>query len=239
MVNSFNFSEILNYDFVFFLENDNIFSKEDSLKFDVLLDDMILNNKKCIFFKTPIHTQGDFRFREGVDSFYETQLFGVTPKYFNEIFKLPTNEKEWVNFNMGYTLEESFYLKLNRYEDNFLIIPDYSFNFFKESEINLIRSESFILEVLYNESNPYSPILYCENNSKYNEIKKISININNVIENNEILPSQWFYKALSLDGDKLTITVFDEEGNTDFIKKVHLIDNNLEQIKEKGVIIFN
>jgi len=238
MYNSFKFSEIQKYDFVFFLENDNIFSKEDTLKFDELLENMISNNKKCIFFKTPIHTQGDFRFREGVNAFYETQLFGVTPQYFNEIFKLPINEKEWFEFGMGYTLEESFYLKLNIYEDNFLIIPDYSFNFFKESEINLIRSESFILEVLYNESNPSSPILYCENNTKNNEIKKISIEINNIVENNEIRPSQWFYKKLSLDGNELTITVFDEDGSIDFIKKVHLIDDNLEQIKEKGIIIF-
>jgi hypothetical protein len=239
MVNSFNFSEILKYDFVFFLENDNIFNKGDSLKFDTLLNEMVLNNKKCVFFKTPSPLSDNFEFREGVESFYETQIFGITPKYFNEIFKLPTNEKEWVEFGMGYTLEESFFIKLNMYENNFLIVSDYSFNFFKDSEINLFRAESFILDVLYNETNPSSPILYCENNSYFNELKKFSIDINGVIENNEILPSHWFYKPLSLDGSELTITVFDEDGNTDFIKTVHLVEDNLEQIKEKGIIIFN
>jgi hypothetical protein len=95
-----------------------------------------------------------------------------------------------------------------------------------------------ILEVLYNESNPSSPILYCENNSHSNEIKKILIEIGGDIENNELLPSHWFYKPLSLDGSELIITVFDEDGSVDFIKKVHLIEDNLEQIKEKGIILF-
>jgi hypothetical protein len=238
MFNSFKFSEIQKYDFVFFLENDNIFSKDDSLKFDKLLKDMILNNKKCIFFKTSTHGQDSFEYREGITNLYETQLFGITPQYFNEIFKLPTNEKEWFDYEMGFTLEESFYSKLKTYEDNFLIISDYSYKFFDESDINIFRVESLILEVLYNESNPSSPILYCENNSHSNEIKKILIEIGGDIENNELLPSHWFYKPLSLDGSELIITVFDEDGSVDFIKKVHLIEDNLEQIKEKGIILF-
>ena len=83
------------------------------------------------------------------------------------------------------------------------------------------------------------PILYCENNSNCNETKKISIDTNGVIENNELLPSHWFYKELSLDGSELIITVFDEDGGVDFIKKIHLIEDNLEQIKEKGLIKIN
>jgi hypothetical protein len=239
MFNSFYFSEIQKYDFVFFLENDNIFTKEDSFKFNVLLDEMILNNKKCIFFKTPSHTQDSFDYRAGITNLYETQLFGITPQYFNEIFKLPTNEKEWFEYKMGFTLEESFYLKLNMFEDNFLIIPNYSYTLFEKSNINIFRVESFILEILYNESNPFSPILYCENNSNCDETKKISIKINDIIENNEVLPSHWFYKVLSLDGSELIMTVFDENGDIDFSKKIHLIKENLEQIKEKGVILFN
>ena len=239
MFNSFKFSEIQKYDFVFFLENDNIFSKDDSLKFDELLNDMILKGKKCIFFKTPSHTQDSSEYREGITNLYETQLFGITPQYFNEIFKLPTNEKEWFDYEMGFTLEESFYLKLNMFEDNFLIIPDYSYTFFEESDINIFRVESFILEVLYNESNPFSPILYCENNSNCNETKKISIKINDIVENTEVLTSHWFYKVLSLDGSDLIMTVFDENGDIDFSKKIHLIEDNLEQIKEKGIILFN
>lgn len=239
MFNSFKFSEILKYDFVFFLENDNIFSEEDSLKFDILLDDMISNNKKCVFFKTPTNTQGDFEYREGINTLYETQLFGITPQYFNEIFKLPTNEKEWIEYEMGYTLEESFFLKLNMFEDNFLIISEFSYNFFKDSQINIFRVESFILETLYNINNPLEPILYCQNNSYFNESKKILVEINGVTEITELFPSHWFYKSLSLDGSELIITVFNEDGSVDFIKKVRLIEDNLEQIKEKGVILFH
>lgn len=239
MFNSFKFSETQKYDFVFFLENDNIFSKDDSLKFDELLKDMVLNDKKCIFFKTHNHTQDSPEYIEGITNLYETQLFGITPQYFNEIFKLPTNEKEWVEYGMEYTLEGSFYSKLKMYEDNFLIISGYSYQFFGESDINLFRVESLILEVLYNKSNPSSPILYCENNSHSDEIKKISIKINDDIENTNLLPSHWFYKELSLDGGELIITVFDENGDIDFSKKIHLIKANLEQIKEKGIILFN
>jgi hypothetical protein len=52
---------------------------------------------------------------------YETQLFGITPNYFNEIFKLPRTPEEWMLYNMGFTLELAFYEKLVSYEDNFLI----------------------------------------------------------------------------------------------------------------------
>jgi len=239
MSNSFIFSEIQKYDFVFFIENDNIFTKEDSLKFDRLLDEMILNDKKCIFFKTSTATQGDFEFRDGVTALYETQLFGITPQYFNEIFKLPVNEKEWFDFGMGYTLEESFFIKLNMFEDNFLIIPDYSFNFFKDSEINLFRIESFILEVLYNTNNPITPILYCENNSYFNEPKKILIEINGITEINEILPSHWYYKELSLEGSEIIVTVFNGDDTIDFIKKIHLTEDSLDTIKERGILTFN
>jgi hypothetical protein len=53
---------------------------------------MLQNNKKCIF-QTSNYMVSD-------SLVYETQLFGITPNYFNEIFKLPRTPEEWMLYNM-------------------------------------------------------------------------------------------------------------------------------------------
>jgi hypothetical protein len=239
MFNSFNFSEINNYDFVYFIENDNIFSENDSKKFNFLLNEMISQNKKCIFFKTVPSSRGDFDNYDGIDFLYETQIFGITPKYFNEKFRLPINIDEWINFEMNIVLEESFHKKLHTFESDFLIINDHSSNFFNESQINIFRVESFILELLHNEKNPSSVILFCHNNTTTDEIKKINITLDGeLIKNETILPTHWFYVELLLDGKKLNIIVNDNEGNFDYLKTYELNVDILENIKEKGIISF-
>ena len=101
MFNSFKFSEIKNYDFVFFVENDNIFTPNDVNKFNTLLTERVSENKQCIFFKPE-------SFRQDNSYVYETQLFGISPKYLNEKFVIPTTENEWYETSMSHTLELAF-----------------------------------------------------------------------------------------------------------------------------------
>jgi hypothetical protein len=232
MFNSFKFSEIKNYDFVFFVENDNIFTPNDVNKFNTLLNEMVSKNKQCIFFKPE-------SFRQDNSYVYETQLFGISPKYLNEKFVIPTTENEWYETSMSHTLELAFYNKLKHLEDDFLIIDVHSSEYFNESQINIFRVESFIFELLYNVHNPSYPVLYCHNNTLKGEIKKILVEFNgDVIEDKIMLPSHWFYREFTL-GNTLKLTVFDIDGSIDYIKTYELTENNLEKIKDKGIIEIN
>ena len=232
MFNSFKFSEIKNYNFVFFVENDNIFTPNDVNKFRTLLNEMVSKNKQCIFFKPE-------SFRQDNSYVYETQLFGISPKYLNEKFVIPTTENEWYETSMSHTLELAFYNKLKHLEDDFLIIDVHSSEYFNESQINIFRVESFIFELLYNVHNPSYPVLYCHNNTLKGEIKKILVEFNGeVIEDRLMLPSHWFYREFTL-GNTLKLTVFDIDGSIDYIKTYELTEENLEKIKDKGIIEIN
>ena len=232
MFNSFKFSEIKNYDFVFFVENDNIFTPNDVNKFRTLLNEMVSENKQCIFFKPE-------SFRQDNSYVYETQLFGISPKYLNEKFVIPTTENEWYETSMSHTLELAFYNKLQHLEDDFLIIDVHSSEYFSESQINIFRVESFIFELLYNVHNPSYPVLYCHNNTLKDEVKKILVEFNGeVIEDRLMLPSHWFYREFTL-GNTLKLTVFDIDGSIDYIKTYELTEENLEKIKDKGIIEIN
>lgn len=231
MYNAFKFSELKNYDFVYFIENDNLFSNNDAEKLNTLIDTMVNENKKCIFFKP----EG---YRDQGSYVYETQMFGISPKYFNERFILPTTESEWYSENMPTTLELGFYEKLKQFEDDFLIIPEHSSEYFSESDINLFRVENFILEVLYNVKNPTTPILYCHCGvrSPYNYRVVVRVN-DKLIEDKIVFPTHWFYIPLSLRDDKLIIEVY-EDDTLEYVKTLTMSEDSLEKIKEKGLIEF-
>jgi hypothetical protein len=232
MFNAFKFSEIKKYDFVYFIENDNMFSLGDSKKLVDLVDEMFNSGKKCIFFKP----EG---YRDNGSYVYETQLFGITPSFFNDVLTLPISENEWYEHQMPNTLELAFYNKLQNHENDFLIINEHSSEYFKESDINIFRVENFILELLYNINDPSTPILYCysEIRNRYNYKVVITIN-DNVIEDRYVYPTEWFYIPLSLRDDKLIIEVYDD--NKLESKKIMVLNTDiLDSLKERGSIEFN
>lgn len=241
MFNAFQFAEIKGYDFVYFAENDNFFSENDAKQLNTLIDEMFESNKKCIFFK-PEGYKVPFieRNLEGItESFvYETQLFGITPKYFNEIFKLPTTLDQWLSYKMGFTLEVAFYEKLVKYENDFLIINEHSSQYFSESKINQIRAENFIMELLYNIENPETPVLFYHNNYKYQQ--RIIIKINDIIIEDKIInPQNWAYREFRINNDILEFEVYDQDGILETIKSYKLDDKLNNNIKEKGLINFS
>ena len=231
MFNSFNFSEIKEYDFVYFIENDNIFSEKDSQKLSDLFDEMVSKGKKCIFFKPET-------FRESDSYVYETQLFGISPKYFNQIFKIPNKEEEWVYEELGYTLELAFYRKLNGFENDFLIIGEHSSEYFDTSEINIFRIEDFVFEVLHNVKNPEQPILFLSCGARKPTERKVLIKLNDeIVQQLNMFSSHWSYFPLSLDGSDLSVEVFDND-ILENIKTYKLNNNLLINLNHKGIIEF-
>jgi hypothetical protein len=224
MYNAFKFSEIKKYDFVYFSENDNVFESSDVLLLNSLLDEMILNNKKCIFFK-PKNFTTETRDRSKNSLVYETQFFGITPSYFNRVFELPTNIDEWYNTQMEFTLELAFLDKLEKYESDFLIIDEHSSEYFAKSEINILRIENFIVELLYNIKDPSIPVLYYHNNS--NENKHLVIKINDIIvEDQIIICNYWAYRNFTINNDVLDISVYDSNNEIE-ITKTYTLDKDI------------
>jgi hypothetical protein len=233
MNTAFKFSEIKNYDFVYFIENDNWFSKTDVIKLNELVELMNEENKKCVFFKPETY-------KDNGSYVYETQLFGVSPKYFNEVFKLPITEDEYFS-NPSYpvSLELGFYDNLYKYENDFLIINQHSYEYFNNSLINIFRVENLLIELIHNIKNPDKPILFCYGNRISDSTIKIIIKINNEIINDKVLrQNEWSYHLFDLNEDLLSVEIYNnnilQENKTYFLNK-----DLLEVLKDKGTIEFN
>jgi len=231
MFNAFKFSEIKNYDFVYFMENDNWFSEIDVMKLNELVELMNKENKKCIFFKPESYKDND-------SYVYETQLFGITPKYFNEIFKLPTTENEYFyHYAYPVSLELGFYNNLCRYENNFLIINQHSYEYFNSSQINIFRMEHFIVDLLHNSNNNEEPILFFQNSNGDKECR-IVVKINDeVIADTPVHPHVWSYQGFSYDNQKLRVEVY-IDGTLEIIREYTLDETLKGKIMENGIIDF-
>lgn len=231
MFNSIKFVNNYEFDFFYFMEFDCLFSDSDLVVVQDLVTQMFNENKKMIFFKpTEYKAEGSF--------VYETLFFGGVPSYFLNKFIPPTNLNEWSQLNMRYTLEHTFFEKFCNTEEKYLIINEHSSNYFKDSQINLFRYGSFICEILYNEINPKSPVLYIENHY-YNKTEKKVI----IRENNEIIDTRnfclgcWFYKVYNLSDTVVSVEIFDGEFN-EGIKEFKLSEDRLLLFNEKGTIRF-
>jgi len=233
MFNAFKLSEIKDYDFVFFVENDNQFSTNDSLKLKSLINEMVSQNKQCIFFKPNNYSDnGSF--------VYETQMFGITPKYFNQIFKIPTTEDEYFDHSeYPISLELGFYQSLNKYESDFLIIDQHSYEYFSESSINIFRVEELIVELVRNNKDANLPVLFCHMNKEPLFNHKIIIKLNNEpIEELNLFFGFWFFRSYGINNDLLTIEIY-KDGILDEIKSYHLNEEINDYINKNGIIEFN
>lgn len=233
MSNAFKFSEIKNYDFVYFIENDNWFSENDSKKLSDLVNTMFENNKKCIFFKPE-------SYRDNGSYVYETQLFGITPKYFNQVFNLPITEDEYFSHpTYPVSLELGFYKNLSEFEDDFLIINEHSYQYFNESKINIFRVENLLIDLVYNSKNPTQPVLFCYGNRVFDDLYRVIVRLNNdIINDRNIHSNNWFYQTFDLDGSNLVFEIY----NNDVLqeKKSYILDKHLlHNLKDKGIIDFN
>jgi hypothetical protein len=233
MSNAFNFAENKNYDFVFFTENDNIFSELDSKKLSSLVDEAINNNKSAIFFKP-------HNYHDNGSKVYETQMFGVNPKRFNELLKLPLTGDEYFSHpDYPISLELGFYNELKNYEDEFLIIDEHSFNYFTSSQINLFRVENFLVDLIYNSSDEDSPILFIQNRNNGNVKEcRLVIKVDNVVMLDSLIhEGVWSYYVFKYENQNLHVEVY-MDGTMEIIRNYKLNEDLKRNIKDNGIIDF-
>jgi hypothetical protein len=231
--NGVNMAQILGFDSFIFMESDIIFGRKDIEQLDFLLYKMERSNKKMLFFKPE-------EYRGTENSYvYETLLFGGICKYFNDTFQPPTDLKEWLFKEMGYTLEQTFYDKFKHNENEYLIINHHSSEIFRDSEVNISRYGLFNCELIHNDTHEDEPVLFIMNSlveelPKYAEIIK-----NDVLENTYTLhKGQYWFNSYRYDGSIITVNIYDdlESQYLYFSKTFHLHSNNITIFKEKGNI---
>jgi len=232
MFNGFKFAENYNYDFCYFMECDSILTNNDINKLTSLVDTMVLENKDMIVFNPKEFIVKDCYYGEDGAFFYETLLFGAKTTQFLLNFKPPRNLEEWYSNDMCYNLESSFHHKFKHLKDKCLIIPNFVSDYLSESNINKHRFGMFVCDIINNETNPETPILFINNLYESNTTKEIKI-----FENDQYIDTvtsqsgTWFYKPLSI-GNKIKIEVF-EKNIFDYSEEYFLSDIFIDGLKNK------
>lgn len=241
LFNTINFANNYKFDFFYCMDFDCLLSSNDLNIIQDLVNQMFNNNKKMIFFKTSEAIRD-----EGYIITYDLLLFGGIASYFLNKFTPPTNLNEWLKLNVRNSiLEDVVFDKFKKDEEEYLIINSGVSDYFKDSKINLSRYNSFICEIIYNETNPSNPILFIENFYSNKTNKKILIKENNIIvESREIHIGTWYYKEYILNGDIniVEVEIFDKNTPygelTEAVKKFIINEENLLKFKDRGTIRF-
>jgi len=234
MFNAFEFAKSNNYDFCYFMECDTILSFTDITKLENLVTIMEGEKKDMIIFNPSDYIVGDCYHSENGNFFYETLLFGAKPTVFLSNFKPPRNLDEWYSNTMCYNLESTFYEKFKNLKTNCLIIPYFVSEYLTDSKVNLHKFGVFVCEIVYNENEPNSPVLFIDSVYSGNQTKEIIIYKNNqYFDNITIKPGTWYYLPLKINNDKIKIDVF-ENKELEFSSE-YILDNDLLISLEQGL----
>lgn len=202
ITNSLMFAKSLGYEFFYFMEYDIIFNDSDLQILTELRDNMYLDNKSMVLFEPS-------DFYECGSHVYETLLFGGNVEYFLSKFKPPINLDEWLDFKMGHTLELSFYEKLSKNSNDFLIIPEHSSNFFKNSEVNVYRYGLVVFDLIYNHNQPDRPLLLLYKSTDDNQEYVIKVFLNEIlIHEMNLCQGCWWFRDFIIDGSSIRIESF-------------------------------
>lgn len=232
MKNALCLAQGLGYQTFVFTECDVILHPNDLQLLQNYLSDMVVSDKKMVFFK-PEHYRGTEN-----SYVYETLLFAGDVNFFLNKFIPPTTTEEWLSTNMGYTLEQAFFEKFGDEEDRYVIINDHSSKVFKDSKVNLYRYGLFNCEVIHNDLHPHEPLLFIMNCLVENETKFIDITKNGATNLLTLSNSQYWFNSYKFDGSEIVVNVWNDEQRTSVFmtKKFTLDESNAELFKEKGKI---
>jgi len=168
-------------------------------------------------------------------------MFGGNLNFFLDTFNPPIDTEQWLNLNMGYTLELSFYEKFKKYENDFLIINDHSSNIFTNSEVNVFRYGLFNCEMLYNEFIPEEPCLFINNSLIIEEYRSI-----NIFKNDELITSltlgknHHYINSFKLDNSEIKVEIYNLDKTYLFSNKKYILNQeSLSIFKERGIIKSN
>lgn len=232
---SLNMCKSLGYEFFYFMEFDVLFGEQDLDVLAGLKNQMVNEEKKMIFFK-PID------FFECGSHVYETLLFGGNVDFFLEKFQPPIDIDDWVNKKMGFTLELAVFEKFSEFEDQYVIIPDHSHNFFTNSRVNVFRYGLFVCELLYNISNEDLPTLLINSHHSVPNDKHVKVMYgDHELLNRKFERNQWWFHQFTFDNNEILIYIYEDEENSEnmTIKRFKLDKSLIENYKNRGTINFN
>jgi hypothetical protein len=146
--NGISLAHSIGYDFFYFIESDNVFSKIDLNKLIQLSYDMLMGDKKMFFFK------------DAENFHYETLLFGGDINFFLQNMYLATTVEDFIKHDYRFVLESTFYHKLSLFENEFLIINEKIDVYFNTSVINKFKQNGFTCRILKTNNNNYLLFIY-------------------------------------------------------------------------------
>jgi len=235
MKNGVELAKARGYDAFVFMESDVIMS---NLDMEILNDYLssIENDGKEMFFFRPEEYRGTNN-----SYVYETLLFGGKLSFFIDNMPLPTNLDEWIKYDMGFTLEQTFYEKLCQYEKKFLIINDHSSNVFLDSKVNLFRYGLFNCKMIYNEVCPNEPVLFIGNSFLDDKPKYVNIvtNIDGEPMQITLLKGEYWFGSYKIgETDIVDVKIYEDEARSElyFSESYIIRGENIPKFKENGII---
>jgi hypothetical protein len=218
--NGIGFSKLLDYDFFYYMESDNILEISDVQKLKELSNSMLRQEKNLIVFKP-----GDKS-----DPRYESLIFGGTPSYFLKNVTIPLKIEDMLKYKMDLTLEEIFFNSIKWITDDCHIINSSSTEFLKESSINIIANHARCEVIIDVKNNGFG--LWISNSAENPNNISFSINENDFI----YLPSNGFYYLPVNVGQLFKITLI--EDNRKYFKEFDINLNNSHKFNQAGQINF-
>jgi len=233
MKNGVELAKARGYEAFVFMESDVIMSEIDmeTLK-DYILS--IENDGKEMFFFRPEEYRGTNN-----SYVYETLLFGGKTQFFIDNMVLPTNVEEWVKSNMGFTLEQTFYEKLNSHDNKFLVINDHSSNVFLDSQVNVFRYGLFNCEMIYNECVENEPVLFVTNSFIDEKPKYVYVFVDGELAQHTLLKGQYWFGSYKIGEVKnVEVKVYEDEDKAElyYHKSFVISEENLTEFRKKGTI---
>lgn len=200
IINGLNFARSKKYDLFFYMESDNLLDSFDLTKLEELLKQCVLTNKKGVLFKY---------IADGSDM-YESLMFGGEPDFFLKNLPLPISVNDFINIDVGLTLEQHFYHHLNKHSDEIFEVESTSKNYFTKSLINKNSNCAFV-EILKDITHNRL-ILFTANYRENNY--DISFQINEESKYN-LSPNSWYFIPIATEGS--------------LIVKIYELDNIVEK----------
>jgi len=217
MMNGIGLADLLGYDFFFYLESDNIFAETDIAKLSRLMETVQEEEKQLLLFDV-----GDER--------YESLMFGGRPSYFLKNMPSLRDESDLRRHKVHLTLEQIFYNYLNGKKDECTIINSASYDYFKDSRINIIANHCRV-EVIRSNTGEY--FLWASNSA--DNKSDVFISLYSDIDTICLKPNGFFFQKVNPD-DVVRVLIWEIDSRSE--KVFFLTENNLKQIDTLGELTF-
>jgi hypothetical protein len=221
MKNGIGLIDMLGYKFFYYMESDNLLSREDVGKLESFASAMAAADEQMVL----------FNIGEGDGARYESLLFGGRPSFFMKVAHLPMTANDLRKYNVHPTLEDVFYASFRYYEHECLIINRSSSQILSTSSINLIANHHKAEIIRDHDEERY--FLWISNSPDNPGSVTAVVNGGEPII---IPPNGYYYQPVSISQ---IIQVQVTEGVRTTGKVFFVTESNLPEFRETGYIKFN